>query len=83
MLNVVAQSGITSPVLFSLYVIDMPAHERIKWRIAINVSKSTAMLFAKPVRCIPTPRPVQIFGEPIHWFDNARYLWVTFKTRLS
>jgi len=81
----VAQGGIISPVLFSLYVNDMPSPSRhvelalyaddtaviatsrrpallVKyletylshlerwlsdWRIAINVSKSSAMLFAK------------------------------------
>jgi hypothetical protein len=34
-----------------------------KWRIAINVSKSMAMLFTQ--RRIQTPRPVALFGEPI------------------
>ena len=43
-------------------------------RITISVSKSTAMLLAKISRCIPKPRPVQLFGEPIHWFSTARYL---------
>jgi hypothetical protein len=28
------------------------------WRIAINVSKSTAVLLAKTTRCIQRPRPV-------------------------
>ena len=47
------------------------------WRIAINVSKSSAMLFAKTSRRIRKPRAVQLFGEPIQWVDNARYLGVT------
>jgi retron-type reverse transcriptase len=34
-----------------------------EWRIGINVSKSTAMLFTR--RRIQKPRPVQLFGEPI------------------
>ena len=34
-----------------------------KWRIAINVSKSMAMLFTR--RHIQTPRPVALFGKPI------------------
>jgi hypothetical protein len=97
----VDQGGIISPVLFSLYVYDMPIpsrHVRLalyaddtavmaksrkpellvsylesylsdlerwlkEWRIAINVSKSTAMLFTR--RRIHKPRPVQLFGEPI------------------
>ena len=48
-----------------------------KWSIAINVSKSTTMLFVKAGRSIPKPRPVQLFGDPIHSFDTARYLGVT------
>jgi hypothetical protein len=34
-----------------------------KWRIAINVSKSTAKFFTR--RRIQNPRPVLLFGEPI------------------
>jgi hypothetical protein len=117
----VAQGGLVSPVLFSLYVNDMPAPSRHVelalyadytaliatsrsplllvsyletylnrielWlrdlRIAINVSKSTALLFAKTTRCIQRRRPVQLFGEPIQWVDTARYLGVTLDTRLT
>ena len=42
-----------------------------KWRTAINVSKSTAMLFTR--RRIQNPHPVLLFGEPIVWVDTARY----------
>jgi hypothetical protein len=52
-----------------------------EWRIAINVSKITAMLFSR--RRIQKPRPVQIFGEPILSFDAARYLGVILDTRLT
>jgi hypothetical protein len=52
-------------------------------RIAINVSKSTAVLFAKTMRCIQRPRPVQLFGEPIKLVDTARYLGVTLHRRLT
>jgi hypothetical protein len=52
-----------------------------KWRIAIKVSKSTAMLFTR--RCIQKSRPVQLFGEPILWVDAARYLGVILDTRLT
>jgi hypothetical protein len=52
-----------------------------KWRIAINVSKSMAMLFAR--RRMQTPRPVGLFGEPIVWDDTARYLGVTLDKRLT
>jgi hypothetical protein len=106
----VAQGGIVSPVLFSLYVNDMPSpshHVELalyaddtaviatsrqpallvkyletylsylerwlsEWRIAINVSKSSAMHFAKTERRVPKPRPVQLFGEPFQWVDTAR-----------
>jgi hypothetical protein len=37
------------------------------WRIAINVSNSTAVLFAKTARSVRQLRPVQFLGEPIQW----------------
>jgi hypothetical protein len=115
----VAQGGLISPVLFSLYVNDMPVPSRHvelalyaddtaviatprkpalllsylesyvadlefwlrKWMIAINVSKSIAMLFTR--RRIQIPRPVALFGEPIVWVDTARYLGVTLDKRLT
>jgi hypothetical protein len=52
-----------------------------KWRIAINVSKSMAMLFTR--RRIQTPRPVSLFGKPIVWVETARYLGVTLDNRLT
>ena len=99
----VAQGGLISPVLFSLYVKDMPSpshHVELalcagdtaiiatsrkptllvsylesylidrqwwlsEWRIAINVSKSTALIFARARRHFIRPRPVTLFGEPI------------------
>ena len=108
----VAQGGLISPVLFSLYVNDMHIlyrHVELalyaddtaiidtsrkpkllvsylesylshlerwlkEWWIAINVSKSTAMLFTP--RRIEKPRPVGLFGEPIVWVDAARFLGV-------
>jgi hypothetical protein len=108
----VAQGGIISPVLFSLYVNYMPVRSRHVelalyaddtaiiaisrnqallvsyleaylsdierwlriWRIAINVSKSNTMLFAKTGCRFPKPRPVQLLGEPIQSVDTARYL---------
>jgi hypothetical protein len=54
-----------------------------EWRIAINVSKSSAMLFVKTGRRVPQPRSVQLFGEPIQWVDTARYLEVTLDKRLT
>jgi hypothetical protein len=52
-----------------------------EWRIGINVSKSTAMLFTRTR--IQKPRPVQLFGETILWVDAARYLGVILDTRLT
>jgi hypothetical protein len=49
-----------------------------EWRITINVSKSSAMLFAKASRHILKPRPIELLGKPIQWVNTARYLGVTF-----
>jgi hypothetical protein len=53
-----------------------------EWRIAINVSKSTAIIFARAGRRFIQPRTVTFFGEPIEWVDRNRYLEVTLNTRL-
>jgi hypothetical protein len=53
------------------------------WRIAINVSKSTAVLFVKAARRIQKPRAVQFLREPIQWVETARYLGVTLDTQLT
>jgi len=101
----VAQGGLISPVLFSLYVNDMPSpshHVELalyandtaitatsrkqtllvsylesyfndlqqwfnEWRIAINVSKSTTIIFAHAGRRFIQPRPVTLVGEQIQW----------------
>jgi hypothetical protein len=116
----VAQGGLISPVLFSLYV-DMPSpshHVKLalyaddtviiatsrkptllasylesylidlqqwlsEWRIAINVSKSTAIIFARAGRRFIQPQPVSLFGEPNQWVDKTRYLGVSLDTRLN
>jgi hypothetical protein len=36
-----------------------------EWRIAINVSRSTAIIFARAGRRFIQPRPVTLLGEPI------------------
>jgi hypothetical protein len=41
------------------------------WRIAINVSNSIAVLFAKAARRVRQPRPMQFLGEPIEWVETA------------
>jgi len=52
-------------------------------RIAINVSKSTAIIFARAGRRFIQPRPVTLFREPIEWVETTRYLGVTLDTRLT
>jgi hypothetical protein len=52
-----------------------------EWRIAINVSKCTAIFFSS--RRIQNPRPALLFGEPIIWVDRTRYLGVAFDKRLT
>jgi hypothetical protein len=48
-----------------------------EYRIAINVSKSTAITFARAGRRFIQLRPVTLFREPIEWVDktggNPRY----------
>jgi hypothetical protein len=117
----VPQGGLISPVLFSLYVNDMPSpshHVELalyadnmaiiatsckptllvsylesylndlqrwlsEWRIAINVSKSTAIILVHAGRRFSQPRPVTLFGEPIEWVDRTHYLGVTLDIRLT
>jgi len=45
-----------------------------EWRIAINVFKTTAKIFAHAGRRFIQPRPVTRFGEPIEWVDTISYL---------
>ena len=111
----VAQVALISPVVFCLYVNDMPSPSHhfdldlyaddtaiiamsrkptllvshmesylndlqqwlSEWRITINVSKSTAIIFARAGRRFIQPRPVTLFGEPIEWVDTTLYLGMT------
>ena len=54
-----------------------------EWRIAINVSKNTVMIFARTGRHFIQPRPLTLFGEPIQWVNTTRYLGVNLDTRLT
>ena len=45
-----------------------------EWRIAINISKSSAIKFARVGRRFIQPRPVTLFGELIQWVDTTR-MW--------
>ena len=44
------------------------------WRIAINVTKRTEIIFARAGRRFIQPRPLTLFGDPIEWVDTTRYL---------
>ena len=50
-------------------------------RFAINVSKRTAIIFARARRRFIQPRPVTLFGEPIEWVDTTRYLEIALDRR--
>ena len=54
-----------------------------EWRIAINVSKSSAIIFARAGRRFIQPRSVTLFWEPIIWVDIIRYLGVTLDKLLT
>jgi hypothetical protein len=117
----VAQGGLITPILFNMYVKDIPSpshHVKLvlyaddtaiiatsrkptllvsypesylndlqrwlsEWRIAIDVSKSTVIIFARDGLRIIQPQPVTLFEEPIEWVDRTRYLMVTLYSRLT
>ena len=53
------------------------------WRIAIKVSKSVALIFARVGGRFIQPRPVTLFGEPMEWVESTLYLGVTLDRRLT
>jgi hypothetical protein len=53
------------------------------WRIAINVSKITAVLFVMAARRIQKPRPAQFLEKPIQWVETTRYLGVNLDTQIT
>jgi hypothetical protein len=46
-------------------------------KIAIKISKSTALLYVKAARRIQKPRAVQFLGEPMQWVEETQYLGLT------
>jgi len=62
------------------YISDLQRWLR-EWRIAIKISKSTAIIFVRAGRCFILPRPVTHFGEPIEWVETSCYMVVTLDTR--
>jgi len=55
----------------------------IELRIAINISRSTMIIFARAVLDFIEPRPVSLLGLPIQWVHSTHYLGVTLDTRLN
>jgi hypothetical protein len=49
----------------------------------MNVSKGSAIIFARAGRCFIQHRPVTLFGEPIQWVETTRYKGVTLDKRLT
>ena len=54
-----------------------------EWTIIINMSKSTAILFAKAGKFIPKPQPAKLIGPHIHWVDTFRYHELNFDKRFT
>ena len=75
-----------TPVLLVSYLQIYLSHLKrwlTEWRIAINVSKSSAIIFTRAGRRFIQSRSVTLFEEPINWVDTIRYLGVTLDMRLS
>jgi hypothetical protein len=53
------------------------------WRIDLNVSESTSVLFVKATGRIQNPRAVKFLGEPMQWEEAAKYFRVTLDTQLT
>lgn len=55
------------------------------WRIEVNPEKSTAIVFHPTDRATTDSRlaPIQMFGRPIPWADEVKYLGVTLDRRLT
>jgi hypothetical protein len=47
-----------------------------EWRIAINVSESTAVLFVRAARRVQKSRSVQFLWEPIEGVETGRCLGI-------
>jgi len=47
-----------------------------EWRIPINVSKSSAIIFVRAGRRFIQPPPVTLLGEQIQWVETTRYLGI-------
>ncbi|GFW94006.1 probable RNA-directed DNA polymerase from transposon X-element [Trichonephila clavipes] len=51
-----------------------------KWKISINVEKSTAIIFTKKQSL---PPPIIMYNKQIPWFQEAKYLGIIFDTHLT
>jgi hypothetical protein len=73
-----------SPLLLVGYLVTCVSrleHWQWDWWIVISISKSTATMFVKAVRCICKPKPVKFLGDQLQWVQKAWYIRVTFETQ--
>jgi len=66
-----------TPVLLVSYLQSYLSHLELwltEWRIAINVTKNSAIIFARTGRRFIQQHSVTLFGEPIIWVNTIRYL---------
>jgi len=54
-----------------------------EWRIAINVSKCSAIKLVRAGRSFIQPRPDTLLGEPTEWVGTTRYLGITLDKGLT
>jgi hypothetical protein len=50
-------------------------HWLLDWRSAISISKSTAVVFVQPVRCLKKPRQVQFLGVSMRSVQTNSFSW--------
>jgi len=70
------------PTLFVRYLIDLQRWLS-EWRIDINVSNKSAIIFAIGERSFIQPRPVTLSGEPIQWSKTTHDLRLTLNKLLT
>ncbi|KAJ8737082.1 hypothetical protein PYW07_000353 [Mythimna separata] len=54
-----------------------------KWRIEVNPDKSQAVLYSKQRQSVTPPPPITMYGKPIPWEKQAKYLGVILDQHLT